>query len=52
MKKICLLGCITVGSWFGWWLGDGHGMMTAYLASFVGSIFGVLAGCRINRDYL
>jgi hypothetical protein len=52
MKKICLLTCITVLSWIGWWLGERFGFMTAYLLGFLGSLAGVYVGCRINRDYL
>jgi hypothetical protein len=52
MKKICLMACITVFGWLGWVLGENLGIMTAYVLSVVGSIAGVLVGCRINRDYL
>ena len=52
MKKIILLGSITIFSWMGWLLGDRFGIMTAYLLSFAGSLVGVYVGCRINRDYL
>ena len=52
MKKIILLISITIFGWIGWWLGDHIGIMTAYLVSFVGSLFGVYVGVRINQDYL
>lgn len=52
MKKICLLTCITLFSWIGWSLGDRFGFTAAYLASFAGSLVGVYAGCRINRDFM
>jgi len=52
MKKICLLTCVTVFGWIGWWLGDSFGLMTAYLVGFIGSLVGVYVGCRINRDYI
>ena len=52
MKKICLLTCITIFSWIGWWLGDRFGMIAAYLVGFAGSLVGVYVGCRINQDYM
>ncbi|MCA1764826.1 MAG: hypothetical protein LC633_00980 [Desulfobulbaceae bacterium] len=54
MKKIILLSSVTILSWMGWAMGErlGGGMMTAYLLSFVGSLFGVYLGVKINRDYL
>ena len=52
MKKIILLGSITIFSWMGWMLGDRFGIMTAYLLSFVGSLVGVYAGVKVNRNYL
>ena len=52
MKKICLLTCITMFGYLGWRLGEGVGMMTAYLLGFAGNLVGVYLGCRINREYL
>lgn len=54
MKKIVLLLSITIFSWLGWEMGArfGGGMMTSYLLSFVGSLFGVYVGVKINRDYM
>jgi hypothetical protein len=52
MKKIVLLSSITIFSWGGWLLGEPFGMMTAYLLSFVGSLIGVYAGVKVNRNYL
>jgi hypothetical protein len=52
MKKFILLLCITVFGWIGWWLGGHIGIMTAYLVSVVGSLFGVYVGVRINQEYL
>jgi len=52
MKKLVLLISITLFSWIGWWLGAHIGIMTAYLISFVGSLFGVYVGVRFNQTYL
>lgn len=52
MRKIVLLLSITLFSWLGWRLGDGFGVMTAYLLGFAGSLVGVYLGVQINRDYL
>jgi len=52
MNKIIIMLSITFFSWIGWWMGENIGVMTAYLLSFIGSLFGVYVGVRINRDYL
>ena len=52
MKKIVLLSSITIFSWVGWLMGEQFGMMTAYLLSFAGSLIGVYAGVKANRNYL
>ena len=52
MKKIIIILSVTLFSWGGWWLGNHFGLTTAWLLSFAGSLVGVYAGCRINRDYL
>ena len=52
MKKIILLLSITIFSSIGWWVGEHVGFMTAYMISFVGSLFGVYVGVRLNRVYL
>jgi hypothetical protein len=52
MKKIVLVTSITIFGWGGWWLGNSLGPVTSYLLSVVGSLAGVYAGVRINRDYL
>ena len=52
MKKIVLLSSITIFSWVGWLMGEHFGMMTAYMLSFVGSLIGVYAGVKVNRNYL
>jgi hypothetical protein len=52
MKKIILLISITLFSWIGWMICARFGIMTAYIASFVGSLIGVYVGCKINSNYL
>jgi len=52
MKKIIILLSVTLFSWLGWMLGEHFGAITAYLFSFIGSLIGVIIGCRVNRDYL
>ncbi|MDF1577123.1 MAG: hypothetical protein RQ753_04940 [Desulfurivibrionaceae bacterium] len=54
MRKIILLLSVTLFSWLGWEIGArlGGGLMTSYLLSIVGSLFGVYLGVKINRDYL
>ncbi len=52
MKKIILFFSISIFSGIGWWLGAHIGMMTAYLVSLVGSIFGVVIGVKFNQNYL
>ncbi len=51
MKKLCIFLGITIVGWIGWWLGSWVGEVTAYMLSGVGSMVGVYAGWRINRDY-
>lgn len=52
MKKLVIFISVTLFSWIGWWLGNRIGMTTAYLLSFIGSLVGVIVGCRFNRAYL
>jgi hypothetical protein len=52
MKILIVLICVSLFSWIGWWLGEGFGLMTAYLLSFVGSLTGVYVGVRIKREYM
>jgi len=52
MRKLILLLTITILGWFGWWLGESFGLMTAYWLSFVGSLVGVVLGCVINQRYI
>jgi len=52
MKKLILLISITIFGWIGWLLGAYVGIMTAYVVSVIGSLFGVYVGVRINQNYL
>lgn len=52
MKKIILLFSITLFGWLGWWMCGGFGIMTAYIASFAGSLIGVYVGVTINSKYM
>lgn len=51
MSKFCIFIGMTLFGWIGWWLGDQVGLMTAFLLSGLGSVLGVYAGWRINRDF-
>ena len=50
--KLCIFIGVNVGGMAGWWLGEYVGIMTAFLASGVGSVLGVYAGWRVAREYL
>ena len=50
--KLCIFIGVNVGGMAGWWLGEHVGIMTAFLASSVGSVLGVYAGWRVAREYL
>jgi len=52
MNKLCIFVGMTVFGWIGWWIGYRFGLMTGIVVSGIGSIVGVYAGWRINRDYL
>ncbi len=52
MKKIILFLSISAFGWIGWRLGQGAGIMTAYLVSMAGSLLGVVVGVLFNRRYL
>lgn len=52
MKKLILFISITIFGWAGWWVGAHIGVMTAYLMSVIGSLFGVYVGVRFNQHYL
>lgn len=51
MNKLCIFLGMSLCGWLGWWLGSFVGDMTAYVVSGIGSLVGVYAGWRINRDY-
>jgi membrane protein YqaA with SNARE-associated domain len=40
-----------LGGWVGWALTERFGIMTAFIASTVGSVAGIVLGWRIGRDY-
>ena len=50
--KLCIFIGVNVGGMVGWSLGEYVGIMTAILASGVGSVLGVYAGWRVAREYL
>jgi putative Mn2+ efflux pump MntP len=52
MRKIVMIGSVTIISWLGWKLGEDIGLMTAYMLSFVGSLVGVVVGWWFNKNYL
>ncbi len=41
----------TVGSYLGWWLGSGAGIMTAFMLSMVGTGVGIYAGRKVAAHY-
>jgi hypothetical protein len=51
MNKLLILVAMTVFGWFGWWIGEKAGVMTAFILSGAGSLAGVYVGWRINRHY-
>jgi len=51
MNKLCIFLGMTVFGWFGWWVGEKIGFMTAFILSGFASIAGVYVGWRIHRDY-
>ena len=52
MNRLCIFIGMTVLGWIGWWIGGHVGFMTGFLLGWLGSVVGVYAGWRINRDYL
>ena len=48
-----LLGFVgaTVGSYLGWWIGSGAGIMTAFMLSMVGTGAGIYVGRRVAAHY-
>jgi uncharacterized protein YcfJ len=51
MKKALIFLGAFVGGTLGWMLGDGVGLMTAFVLSMVGTGVGVYAGNRIAQRY-
>jgi len=52
MARLFGLVGATVGSAFGWWLGEHGGLMTAFLISTVGTGAGLYFGRQIADTYL
>ena len=52
MNKLCIVIGTTVLGWLGWWIGAQWGSTIGFVLSGIGSVAGVYAGWRINRDYL
>ena len=50
--KFCIFIGINVGGYIGWALAENFGLLIAFLASGVGSIFGVYGGWWVARRYL
>jgi len=50
--KLCIFIGMFIGGYAGWWLGEYVGILTAYIASGVGSVLGVYAGWRFARAFL
>ena len=46
MRKFLITMTAIACSWFGWWVGDHIGLMTAFLLSVVGTGLGVYFGRR------
>ena len=40
-----------VGSYLGWWIGSGGGIMTAFIVSMLGTGLGIYAGRRLAAHY-
>ena len=50
--KLCIFVGINVGGWVGWTLGENVGLMTAFIASGIGSLVGVYIGWLLARRLL
>jgi hypothetical protein len=50
--KLCIFIAVNLGGWAGWSLGEHFGLMTAFIASGVGSIIGVYLGWLLARRLL
>lgn len=51
MKLLIFVGLNVFGA-LGWWAGEQFGLMTAFIASGIGSLFGVYAGWWTARRLL
>lgn len=49
MKKLFTFIGSTLGSYAGWWLGSGVGLMTSFLLSVLGLGLGIWFGARCVR---
>jgi outer membrane lipoprotein SlyB len=49
VSKLCTFAGALVGGYVGWALGEGLGMIVAFLASGVGSVVGVYLGWKLAR---
>lgn len=50
--KLFIFVAVNVGGWVGWSLGENFGLMTAFIASGVGSVLGVYVGWLAARRLL
>jgi len=50
-KMFTILGA-TAGGYLGWWLGDLHDMMAAFLISMIGTGIGMYYGTKFGKTYL
>jgi hypothetical protein len=51
VTKVLVLVGSTIGSALGWWLGEGFGIMTAFILSIVGLAAGIYAGRRLAKRW-
>lgn len=52
MSKLMVFIGATAGGWLGWFAGAPFGIMTAFIASMVGTGVGIYAGKRWASQYL
>lgn len=52
MGKVLVIIAASLGGWLGWWLGEGTGVMGAFLLSMVGTGLGIYAARRFLADLL
>jgi hypothetical protein len=51
MTRLLILVATTIFGGIGWWLGERHGIMTAFILSMIGTGVGIYAG-RLMADRL